>query len=464
MKRRNFLSTVAVGGLAAVESGKRLAAGARLETRPDAMRKTPSLAPAAPKFPPGTRQGVQGAPASIRKIGRWSLEEIREHFQKELENDVIGFWEKYGIDRQDGGYLRADKKTGTYPTTDKDLYSQGRILWLFSYLYNNFGHRPGHLEAARQGKDALVKHCLLSDGHWGTLYTRDWTMKQAFFDIYADIYMILGLVEYFKASGDEEAWRLAVRTSYVANEKILSPSYQGQGHGPFYEPGIKRLGTWVHFLFPLTLLLTYKSEDGLEPVARMCVRNMVQYHWDRKEGFAYECLDQMYRPYPLNYLGRFNEKFDYREGFISGWHSIQAAYKIMLEALRVGSREMFEDGLEFGFQIFKTHWKESEPCGFYDFEDVGALKKGRGVQSAADSAIYDFLLFSLLAIEHTLSPAAMDCFEKAYSCALGRREGIFTGSLTLHEPRGVMLSLQILDRLISRGGRASGFLDLKSSA
>ena len=456
MKRRNFLSAVSVGGLAAV----------------DAARIKPLIPPTAPPLAaaenPGGRvaAGKEQNPARpsprtgppIQKIGRWTLEEVRAHFQKELETDVIAFWEKYGEDKEYGGYLRADKKTGTYPTTDKDLYSQGRILWINSYLYNHFGGRPAHLQAARQGKEALVRHALLPDGHWGTLYTRDWTMKKGFFDIYADIYMILGLAEYFKATGDEDVWQLAVRTSYVANSTILSPGYQGQGHGPFYEPGIKRLGTWVHFLFPLTLLLQYRSDEGLEPIARMCVRNIIQYHWDRREGFAYECLDHQYKPYPIDYLGRFNEKFDYREGFISGWHSIQGAYKVMLEALRVKSREMFEDGLEFGFQIFKTHWKDTEPCGFNDFRDVEELRKGRGIPSAADSAIYDFLLFSLLAIEHTLSPQAVACFEKAYACALSRPQGIFTGSLTLHEPRGVMLSLEILDRLIQRGGRASGFL------
>jgi mannose/cellobiose epimerase-like protein (N-acyl-D-glucosamine 2-epimerase family) len=38
-------------------------------------------------------------------------------------------------------------------------YSQGRILWVFSNLYNNFGKNPRHLEAVRQGKEALAKNC-----------------------------------------------------------------------------------------------------------------------------------------------------------------------------------------------------------------------------------------------------------------------------------------------------------------
>ncbi len=454
MKRRDFLVTSSLGGLAASRvSGFPFD---KPEQASPAPGKTAALS--APQGNAGHRDfSISVSPQPVEKLGRWSLAWLRDYFRKEVESKVIAYWEKYGVDREYGGFLKADRKTGAYPTTDKDLYSQGRILWIYSYLYNNFGRKPAHLEAARQGKEALVKHARLPDGHWGTLYARDWEMKQGFFDIYADIYMILGLAEYHKASGDEEARRLAVDTSFLVNKTVLAPHYQGQGHGPYYEPGIRRLGTWVHFLFPLTLFLQSTKEEGLEPIARFCVRAMLERHWVRKEGFAYECLDDRWKPYPDNYLSLFDDDL-YRVRFISGWHSIQAAFKIMLEALRLGSREMFKDGLEFGFQVFKTHWKEGEPCGFYDFMSADDLRRGRGIQSQADSAIYDFIVFALMAIEHALSPEALTCFEKAFSCALSRPEGVYTGSLTLHEPRGVMFSLRIIERLMERGGRASGFL------
>jgi len=456
MKRRNFLAAVAAGGLGV--------AGLPAETGCGPSEKTSAAGPNCGGFKPEISRGFGRASQDARKTvpvpahqlaGR-SLPELRDYFRQGVDDEVIAYWDRCGVDREYGGFLRADKNTGAYPSTDKDLYSQGRILWIYSYLYNHFGRNRSHLDAARQGKEALVKHAILPDGHWGTLYSRDWKMKQGFFDIYADIYMVLGLAEYSKASGDESARELAVRTSYLVTETILAPHYQGQGHGPAYEPGIKRLGTWVHFLFPLTYLLQYTRDEGLEAVARMCVRNILQYHWEREGGFAYECLDNQYRPYSSDYLSRFDENFSYRLEFVSGWHNIQAAYKVMLEALRVGSREMFRDGLEFGFQVCRTHWKESEPCGFYDFMNVDDLRKGRGVPSKADSAIYDFLLFTLLAVEHTMTADAITWFEKIFACALSRP--IYNGSLTLHEPRGVMFGLQIVERIIERGGRVSGFL------
>ncbi|HOI44249.1 MAG TPA: AGE family epimerase/isomerase [Candidatus Aminicenantes bacterium] len=449
MKRRTFLSSMAAGGMALSASAAPIVAlpGQAPDPAPPAEGAR-SLPISTPSF----RMNVDG---SLSNIGRWSLAELLRHFQKELAEDTVGFWENYGIDREFGAYLRPDKRDKTYPTTDKDLYSQGRILWLFSTFYNNFGKKKSHLDAARRGKEALVKHCRLGGGHWGTLYTRDWKMKEGLLDIYADVYMILGLQEYHKATGDEEAKTLAVETSYAVNERILAPHYQGAGHGTIYEPGIKRLGTWVHFLYPLTLFLSHTKNEGLERIARFCVRNILVNHWQRDKGFAWECLDHRYEPYSDDYLSLWLPDSDPAHE-ISGWHSIQGAFKVMLEALRVGSREMFLDGMEFGFQTIRTHWTSRGDGGFQGFGSLGDLKKGIG-KMEPDAAIYDYLIFTLIAIEHTLSPEAVEWFEKIFSSVMKRPGGIFNGSLSLHEPRGVMLAVQILSRMIERGGGTSGF-------
>jgi hypothetical protein len=90
MNRRNFLSTVAVGGLAAVDSKNR----APLNQPPVAKEVGREPGEFMAKAEPA-RQSARRAPSSappIRKIGRWTLEEIRGHFQKELETDVISLF------------------------------------------------------------------------------------------------------------------------------------------------------------------------------------------------------------------------------------------------------------------------------------------------------------------------------------------------------------------------------------
>lgn len=455
MKRRNFLSNLTVGGLT-VGAGSggwtgntdRILGRGNKGGKPDVPGKPADPARIIPsdyfKAPAGH---------TLTRIGSHSLEELLRHFEKELYDDTIPYWGKYGVDPQFGGYLIADKKSGSYPKTDKDLYSQGRILWIFSYLFNHFGKKPFHLEAARQGKEALVKNCLLPDGHWGSLYTRDWKQIKGFFDIYADVYMILGLEEYSKASGDPESRRLAVETCYRVTETILAPQYQGQGHGPFYEPGVKRMGTWAHFLFPITLLLQHTQDEGIERMARMCVRSMLQYHWQRDKGYAFECLDHSYRPYSPDYLSMYANERNWAQ-YISGWHNIQGAWKTMYEAIRVKNRDMFNDAMRFGFQILEKHLLATGDCRLMEFDNIEKWKKGEGNETRAYSALYDVFLFCLLAVEYTHSPEAADWFEKTFNCVKSKPGGI-DGSLTLHEPRGIMFAVQILRRMIDQKGRPS---------
>ena len=453
MKRRVFLSSVATGGLAVSvpalgrapsqsSAGNRGAAGL-LGLSADSFRSAS----------PPCQLNLTG---SVSSLGKWHLSELQRDFEKQLAEDTVAFWQAYGIDAEHGGYLRPDKLTKAYATTDKDLYSQGRLLWLWSFLYNSFGQKPEYLSAARQGKEALVKHCRVPGGHWGTLYSRDWTAKQGFYDIYADVYMALGLQEHFKATGDEEAKRLAVETVLAVNQVILAPDYLGAGHGPVYEPGIKRLGTWVHLLFPLSLFLTHTRDESLERIARFCVRNILTQHWQRDQGFAWECLDHQYRPYPQDYLSQWIKDYDWAHQIL-GWHTIQGAWKVLFEAVRTGNRPMFYDGLALGFQTLHTHWSNGGDGGPQEYDSLEKLKRRAG-KSEPDAAIYDYLLFTLFAIEHTMSSEAIEWFQTIYSAALKRPQGIYTGSLTLHEPRGVMLSLLILQRIQQRGGRASEFL------
>jgi hypothetical protein len=281
-------------------------------------------------------------------------------------------------------------------------------------------------------------------------------MKEGFLDIYADVYMVLGLQEYFKATGDEEARKLGLETAYAANKVVLAPDYLGAGHGPVYEPGIKRLGTWVHLLFPLTQFLSHTQDEGLDRIARFCVRNILTKHWQRDKGFAWECLDHQYQPYSQDYLSQWVKDYDWAHQIL-GWHTIQGAYKVMLEALRLGNRPMFYDGLALGFQTLRAHWNGAGNGGPQEYDSLDGLKKRVG-KPEPDAAIYDYLLFTLLAIEHTLSPDAIEWFETIYTAVLKRPEGIYTGSLTLHEPRGVMFGVLTLQRIMERGGKASSFL------
>ena len=207
----------------------------------------------------------------VTEIGGRSLEDIRDVFASELFDRTIPFWKEHGVDWEYGGYLPYVDEGGAVTSYDKNLYHQGRVLWLYSYFYNHFDRDEILLRAAHSGFDFLTKYCMLPNYDWFTTVKRDGTPVTKFDDIYASIYMILGLGEYYHATGREEARELAVNTAYRVTEIVVSPQYQAQGHGPAYEPGSRRLGTWLHFLSTLTPLLRYTADErGREDCTYVC--------------------------------------------------------------------------------------------------------------------------------------------------------------------------------------------------
>jgi N-acylglucosamine 2-epimerase len=236
---------------------------------------------------------------TITAIGAQSLEKLRDFHKRELSEEYIKLWDKSGIDRQYGGFFpEANEEGNPAKVTDKEMYYQGRGLWVFSYIYNHFEHHPRHLETARMARNFLVKNCRDQKGYWISKFTRDGKRIQGSFTIYGDIYMVQGLAEYYKAAGNKEDLDLAIESAYGVMERIVSPSYQHlNGYGPSHEPGTKRLATWQHFLGALTPLLRYTQEQGVANIARMCVRNILERHWHPELGVAFEHLDDRFEPF-----------------------------------------------------------------------------------------------------------------------------------------------------------------------
>jgi mannose/cellobiose epimerase-like protein (N-acyl-D-glucosamine 2-epimerase family) len=453
MKRRKFLSSAAIGGAAA-------SLGA---VAPPGLRANREISPRAQADPIDMvrppNAGAEGASGqlsfsvdpnrSLAHIGRWSLEELRDYFRKDLFENRVPLWEKYAIDRESGAYLPNFKKNGTYTSTDKRLYTQGRILWLFSYLFNHFGRKRRHLDAALQGLEALAKHGRDAKGRWGTAYTRDWKVKTPFQDIFAEVYMLLGLGEYYKASGDEDSLRLARETARNITETVLAPHFRPSGHAPAYEPGTKRMGTWLHFLSALTPLLEYAPDEVIDKTAQMCVRFILQFHRQKERGYALEYLRQDFSPFPDDALN-----IGYR--YVSGWQSIQGAWIVMAEALRSRNKKVFLEAMDFGLRTLELCWEDIPEFGLVDFENIDSRKKARGNGIKPVGALPEIFIFTLLAVEHTHSAEAAQWFEKVFS-HVWDKPGIWDPTNDFHEPRGSMFCLLALERMISRKGRISHF-------
>jgi N-acylglucosamine 2-epimerase len=144
-------------------------------------------------------------------------------YESELLEDVMPWWIENGIDRDHGGIFHALAQDGTVLSGDKSMWSQGRALWTFSALYNRVGRRAEWLELAHHLFEFVMKIGRANDWVWPQTLNRDGTVKVSAQRIYGDGFAIMGLTEYARATGSEEAAEAALTTYDTVRKRMAVP-------------------------------------------------------------------------------------------------------------------------------------------------------------------------------------------------------------------------------------------------
>lgn len=141
-----------------------------------------------------------------------------------LQESIVPFWQRT-IDRERGGVFNCWNNAGTrLVSRDKFTWSQGRFLWLWSRLGAMVARGTLHaagdsfLGHAEKTAQFLEAHAFLDDGRCAFLLSEEGTVKEAVPglgpapSIYADCFVVMGLAEFARVSGDgtrlDVAWQL----------------------------------------------------------------------------------------------------------------------------------------------------------------------------------------------------------------------------------------------------------------
>jgi mannobiose 2-epimerase len=152
-------------------------------------------------------------------------------FKLELSQKILPYWFDTAVDRQHGGYVLSDdaaKKAA--PATEKQLVTQSRMVWGFSHaqLKGFSDDKHNYLKAAEQGYRFLIDHFL--DHENGGYY---WTTEIAGKPrdqrkiVYGESFVIYGLVEYYRASGDKAALQHALDLYQMLQKRAHDPKHGG---------------------------------------------------------------------------------------------------------------------------------------------------------------------------------------------------------------------------------------------
>ena len=132
------------------------------------------------------------------------LRGLRARYEEDLFDSVIPFWLRHSLDREQGGYFTCLDRDGAVYDTRKYIWLNGRQVWTLARLYNSVEPRPEWLDAARLGAEFLRAHAFDEKGRCYFSLTRDGQPSFYQRKPYAGVFVMLGFIEYAKASGD--AW------------------------------------------------------------------------------------------------------------------------------------------------------------------------------------------------------------------------------------------------------------------
>lgn len=391
---------------------------------------------------------------TLDTLGGMTLQQLLDHHYDYLNKTYIPNWDR-GVDWQYGGFTNA-AIPGKEPSFEKKgMYFQGRAIWMFSYLYNHITHDKRHLEAAIKGRDFVVKHALTDDYRWRSFVSRDGKPLSEPLDHYGDIYMVLGLAELYKATKDEKDIELAINSARSVMKRLLSPSYQHvDAHVEALEPGTRRLPSWQHFLSALTPLLKVRRDQEIEFIALYCVRAICEKHWQPDSGVLLEMLDDRFRPYTFDAPNW----GDFKPRGISGWHSIQACWMVMDDALRVNHYPTYRQGVQMGISTIEKCYIDGKGIPFSTPQGMSLddPKAKPNINSTYPwGALDDMLVYCLMVLEHNHDPFAINYYNKCFELHNSKPGNVVTTGL-LHTPRRFFYSIEILKRMIERGGKVSG--------
>ncbi len=408
------------------------------------------------------------------KIAGMSFEKLREDYHDRLFNQYLPFWDKGGYDKEDGGFMCELNDDGSVYNDEKYIWYQGRAIWIYSFLYNNFGKNRRYLENAKKTRDFMVKNMYAGDGIWHESVNRNGKITQSTGqgtgeDIYGAMFAAVGLVEYYKAAGKEEDLELAKTSIWTSVKKYNDPNYTGVQLRNSSQKGLRSQGHSFMMVWTLTQLLSFHDDPQLNELAQEHTDIIMNKFWNPDYGIVNEVLQHDYSRVP-----------GMEDHMIPG-HSLEAMWMIMFEALRIRNGTLFYIQKQRIRRILEMCWDyvfEGLGDGKFNVFGTSEYPAGPNFEVKTMWAHTEVLIACMTILGYTGDVWAMEWYERTrafihrtmttdhgvWRQAVDRfgndkkREGISTKRKgNFHQPRYFMLNLLSLDRMIKNNGKLTPF-------
>lgn len=304
------------------------------------------------------------------------LSNLRERAEKNVLESIFPFWtSEYILDQENGGfYGRITRDMEIIKEEPRALVLTGRMVFAFSNAYRMFGDEI-YLDRAKRAFDYLMQY--FYDREYGGAYSTVSYKGEVLDDnkpTYGEAFFLMAAASYYHATKDEEAYRVAMETFRIMEEKVkIGPgSYKGGFTRDWSGPAEMRFGgraprmripdgiSFQHHLCQAYEQLYRATED---PEVGKAVRGFVE--------FAVETLfDPEYNRFK-GFMDKEGNRIGTRQSF---GHDCEISYLIMDMAELLGDEKLIAKTKEICTKVLRQVLEN-------DFDSYGSLYNGGDLET-----------------------------------------------------------------------------------
>lgn len=287
------------------------------------------------------------------------IDQYIQQYKSNLLDDVIPFWVKNSIDREQGGFFTSLTREGEVFDTDKFIWLQARQVWTFSMLYNRVEAKKEWLDIAIHGAEFLKKHGRDADGNWFFSLDQSGAPLIQPYNIFSDCFAAMAFGQLSQASGIKEYGEIAYQTF----NNILAKQDNPKGIYTKNFPGTRPLKS---FSLPMILSNLVLEIEHLLPAS------LVEETIDKA---IHEVMEVFYQS-DINLIveavkpdGSMSDTYEGR--VINPGHGLEALWFIMELAVRRNDSALIEKATGIALNILEYGWDQEHGGIFYFLDRLG---------------------------------------------------------------------------------------------
>lgn len=148
-----------------------------------------------------------------------------ESYKKDLTENIMPFWMKYGLDRENGGVYTCVNRDGSLMDTTKSVWFQGRFAFICSFAYNNVEKKQEWLDAAKSTLEFIEKHCFDEQGHMYFSVTAEGKPLRKRRYVFSETFAAIAMSEYALATGDQYWAKRAIQVFEDTQRFLATPGF-----------------------------------------------------------------------------------------------------------------------------------------------------------------------------------------------------------------------------------------------